>query len=34
MVSESVIRKFVAQIKEEHKEISELTIEKDYPLYC
>ena len=32
MVSENIIRKFVAQIKEKHKEISESTIEKDFYL--
>lgn len=32
MVSENIIRKFVAQIKEKHKEISEPTIEKDFYL--
>ncbi|HUS49237.1 MAG TPA: nucleotidyl transferase AbiEii/AbiGii toxin family protein [Candidatus Paceibacterota bacterium] len=32
MVSEDIIRKFVAQIKEKHKEISEPTIEKDFYL--
>lgn len=32
MVSQDIIRKFVAQIKEEHKEINEPTIEKDFYL--
>lgn len=32
MVSENIIKKFVAQIKEKHKEISEPTIEKDFYL--
>jgi len=32
MVLEEIIRKFVAQIKEKHKEISEPTIEKDFYL--
>ncbi len=32
MVSEEIIRKFVAQVKEKHKEISEPTIEKDFYL--
>ena len=32
MVSEEIIRKFVAQIKEKYKEISEPTIEKDFYL--
>lgn len=32
MVSEKIIRKFIAQIKEKHKEISESTIEKDFYL--
>ena len=30
MVSENIIRKFIAQIKEKHKEINEPTIEKIY----
>ena len=32
MVSENIVRKFVAQIKEKHKEVSEPTIEKDFYL--
>ena len=30
MVSEDIIRKFAAKLKEKHKEISEPTIEKDF----
>lgn len=32
MVSENIVRKFVARIKEKHKEVSEPTIEKDFYL--
>ena len=32
MVSENIVRKFIAQIKEKHKGVSESTIEKDFYL--